>query len=406
MNNQLISLMLLAITLCVGACSSSESEETIEETDNKFFLSVSKEAILADGQDETQFSVCDSKGNDITDACQFSINGGDLISDKSFKTTKVGKYLISAYYHETYSESVTIEAIDPNNLQFTLHVDRTRMMADGGDLVQLKVMDGERDFTKSATFFANDEQIKSNIFRTTIPGNYTFTAQFKGMNVNGTKTVEAKETVDFTHRLLMEAVVSSGCSACPDWINKLKKLTDKESRIIVIESHVDFNGSDPLTTSEGTELYKTWAKTGALPHIRVARGSQWDGQENSAIDMINTTSPFNLSIETQINGSDLEVTAHVVSKNNYNNAGCVIQLVEDNVAGLRGHIYNNVLRKALPSIWGEKFDLTANCAREKKVTFSLKGVDIKKCRIIVAALGNDAVRNVQQVSIGESIGYK
>lgn len=405
MNNPLISLMLLAITLCVGACSSSESEETIEETDNKFFLSVSKEAILADGQDETLFTVRDSKGNDITDACQFSINGGDLINDKSFKTTKVGKYMISACYQETYSESVTVDAIDPSNLQFTLQIDRTTMMADGGDLVQLKVMDGDRDFTKSATFFANEVEMKSNVFRTATPGSYTFTAQFKGMNVDGSKTVEAKETIDFTHRLLMEAVVSSGCKFCPDWINKLKKVTDKESRIIVIESHVDFNGSDPLTTPEGTELYQTWAK-GTLPHIRVARGSQWDGQENSAIDMIDKTSPFNISIETKLNGSEVEVIANVVSKNNYNNAGCVIQLVEDNVAGLRGKIYNNVLRKASPSIWGEKFNLTANQAIEKKATFSLKGLDIKKCRIVVAVLGNDAVRNVQQVSIGESIGYK
>lgn len=76
-------------------------------------IEASKLRIKADGEDSVTFTVMYGE-EDVTATCEIRTTAGDVIEGGAFATTTPGSYNIYALYNETRSNTVSIDAYDPN----------------------------------------------------------------------------------------------------------------------------------------------------------------------------------------------------------------------------------------------------------------------------------------------------
>lgn len=418
MQYKVLPILLVLFCFFIKGCSSSDSESDPEQPDqpDKIILTVDKTACLADGQDGINLTVKNSKGEDVSATCSFKAsntsNGTEIILDKSFfTTTQSGSYALSAQCGDLRSNDVLINAASPGQVNYTIVADRTELLADGGDLITLRMMSEEgKDMTSLGTFFVNDKKIDGNVFKTTKTGSHTVSAKIGSTTITGKLIIEAVAQMSFTHRILMEYLTGTWCPNCPAMTTKLKDLTKLNDKIIVVGIHL--NGTtasqrDPWYINATDDLQRYFGNPG-LPHVRINRAtSAWDGNNESALDKILDSSSIGIAIESQQNGDQLDVTARLVSENPVGSINYVIELVEDKLVEVKKS-YDWVLRDVKPSIFGDNLSLEAFTPVDRKVSFSLAGKNLANCRIVVIACSNSskAIRNVQVVSAGKNIGYK
>jgi hypothetical protein len=76
-------------------------------------ITASKMRFKADGADSVTFTVVYGD-DDVTDVCEIRTTEGDVIEDGVFTTTTVGSYNVYALYDNVRSNTVSVDAYDPN----------------------------------------------------------------------------------------------------------------------------------------------------------------------------------------------------------------------------------------------------------------------------------------------------
>lgn len=378
-------------------------------------ISADKSIVLADGKDLCTLTVKDNDGKDITSLCQFSSNSIPMAGN-TFATTTLGKYEIKARYNGVESGTVVVEA----KAKYTITVDKLQLVADGIDRVVVTIL-YFNNTVKSAQgkYTINGQPIASNVFTTTAIGSYNLKAEIEDFSISF--TIEAKTAVAFTGRVLVEDYTGTWCGYCPRVAYKIDDAKAKNKNVLAMAIH---NG-DAMATSYEPILRSRYGVDG-FPTAVLNRSTKWDENYSSLLPFIKMDVPVGIAIESSVSAGNATAKVMVKFKDaTLGNLKIAAYITEDNVVASQANYYNdgrgnpivgfrhmNVLReKMTKELLGDPIPSTSivgGGVYVANLSIPLKGSWISaSCKVLVLVTdgSTDQVVNVQEVALGQNVGY-
>ncbi len=197
---------------------------------------------------------------------------------------------------------------DPSNAKTVIiRPSNSILVADGKDRMYFSVIADGHDVTHLATFYQvfedYDEELSSNWFSTSIPGDYKFWATVEGVATEKIQPVEIeaaivelpdapvdpqKNNTSFVQRTLITKFTGTKCVACPNLISAMVLLDadpDYAGKYVVAACHSYGNGS-PINTDSPLPTYFRVSK---YPTVWVANKDDVSGGD--AIGYLNWLKP-------------------------------------------------------------------------------------------------------------------
>jgi len=233
-------------------------------------------------------------------------------------------------------------------------------------------------------------------------GGSNSTVDFSVTNLNGNTDVNPGDNslsqqlmlnlgISATKYVLLEEFTTVPCGFCPDGMLVVEDILNNQNNVIATAAHAGF-GTDGMTVTAASELAAAF--TNAAPTAVIDR-TYFEGEGNVAIsrsiwaakvsELLNQWSPVNVMVNGNYNGGTANVTVSA-DFTDYAAAGNLrlgLIIVEDSVTGsgsgfdqhsyyynqnghpfyhvgtfngsyatIPGYVHKNVLRDALPDIWG------------------------------------------------------
>lgn len=421
--NFLFLIFIIALYSCSSSNGELQGEDEKTKKEARIILMLDKNAVFADNKDVVKLSVLNENSIDVTGKCKFNVNGS-FYAGNEFKTDVPGEYKIYAYINELKSNELVINAIDRTVSGYKLFSSKQKIFADGGDLAFLTLLDkNNKDVTSVAKFYSENQLLSSPVFSTNAIGKHIIKAKVGDAFADGELEIMASNDMKLPYRLFVEYFTSIRCKYCPIAAHNLSNVkSELKDKIIIVSSHENILGNDRLANPDSETLGNIFNTKRSLPCIIANRkGNSYYQQESKLANLLLDEAKFGISIETKIETSIVKVKTRVGAKEDYNNLYCSIMLIEDNVvAGQldyeKGYIpsysHKRVLRKSNPTVktnkLGHKIDLLKKGnAITFEGEFSITNFNVDNCYIVVVLGSNSlqAVRAVQEVKVGKSVGY-
>lgn len=408
-------------------CSSGNGKEQDPLT-STLALTVSKQSLLADGEDKIVLTVHYNGTEDVTAKAELFANDQSLATSE-FTTTTPGSYTLKAVYDGVTSNTITITAVSGEDVNgITLQASKTAIYADGGDftVLTLKTREGY-DVTAQGTFFANGEQLQSNRYSTTkgsmVP--VQITAKFNGLDVDNSIAVTASSSYTFTNRVLLEDVTKTNCQYCPTVIKLIDELRKDAQPLVVPLSIHNSNSSIystyySLTTRQFADNFCEYfgLNKSVAPKVFINRNKKAANHDTLTADelramAINGPKDVAIALESTLEGSTITVKVTVGSKKDFSGK-LVVALAENGIMAEqqtmgRTEMYR-MMRAYAPSIEGESKSFRTNNPVCYTTTFDVQNLALANtanCEVI-AFVTDDAdglCVNVQFAKVGEIKGY-
>lgn len=334
----------------------------------------------------------------------------------------------------------------PQENELTIKADRTEIKADGSESVTFTVMFGSEDVSTKKTmhiikeFDGKTENMANgaNVFSTTAPGTYKFTAYLysdgqhlseNSVTVTATK-VEAAQT--YVQKIIGEQFTSLGCQSCPGLSTAIKKVQeDMPGVMIPVSFHMDFSSiADPMSIDATAAFMKYHAFQG-LPYFNLnfhkaggVNASASAIMEAMEEELQNNPATCGVAIDTEYDGTSgkLNVVAKITSNSEVRHKYHIF-VVEDGITGYDqmgatpSYVHDNVVRVMVaPQVTGldinsrNPFTPGVEVTAEKTVTVK-DGWNIENMRVVVAALttldggATWTCSNANECKLGESVDY-
>lgn len=337
-----------------------------------------------------------------------------------------------------------------------IFADKTEFSADGNDEVTFTVMFGSEDVSNAPTMqlirvYDGKKKYMSrgvNKFTTVTAGKYTFKAEYYYAGKYYTDNeveVEAKaffngDVKAYKRRFFGTLFTSTGCNSCPLAAKGLVRLQDDNPGVITIAAfHADMEmAADPMTIGETYDFKTALGGFNGLPAFfwNMREESRTGGSsfaESFAEEKAAYTTFSGVSIKTQMipdsyDGMpedhqspwniEIGITSNMPVVFRY-----MILLVEDNIPAVgqyaqygqgADYIHNNVVRKVLTGVNGEKMNNELPFTVGVEVTASKSVItdpawNEENMRVVALALtrenGSWLVNNVNECKLGESVSY-
>ena len=412
--NKLFIGLCICFSSIICACSSGGDGEG---DSGSLQISADKSTIVADGEEVVTFTVKDKDGRNVTSEC-IILKGTVELTSNTFSTTVAGEYEFSAKkVTGEISDKIKVVAIE-NNAQLTIKADKTNLVADGGDIVALRLVDAnDVDLTSEAEFYLDGVSLRRGAARTKTIGSHKVTAKWKGKACEGTLTLTGVSAPnDFTGRLLVEYSTSTSCMYCPTYIQAFKQCLSN-SRFALVSVHREpssiyseyYEQSTKNRVQEFVDYYGGYVP---YPGALFNRGTNpiSVSDKSKVLESIPAKSDVGIAVDAYFDGLKFRASVAVHSKTNFTGKIGAI-LVEDGIRAYQTQLgeveMEKILRDYQPSVAGENITLTNGTPASKEFSFEKSGVkNTNKCEIIVFVLGEDQLlKNVQRVAVGKVIGY-
>lgn len=406
--------------MTIMSCSKNEptadpqkpTPPTPNPTQDQIIISGDKTTLLADGTDKITFTVKKNGDIDITNDVKIKVNGTE-ISGNTYTSSQEGSFKATASYNNLQSNELLFSAVKTSPSSLVVKPSKTTLVADGGDLIVLSCVNAKdnTDYSSKVVFYANNKEIKGNIFKTNTPAEYTITAKSGNEQISPV-TVKAQTEFSATNKVFLELFTATWCHYCPFGIALIDKAA-KNERIITLCNQSD----DNLTVYPDNVTIKQFLKISGYPTPLIDRNSKQDidARSSSVEDILKYIKPaanVGISIESISEKQTITVNINVAAPQNLSNRKCVAILAENKISAPQENSSNNqhnhVYRaSANGNVWGENIEIKNGTPASKIYTFPVKSnYNVKNCEIIVLVTDNDnKVINAQRCDVDKSIGY-
>lgn len=261
----------------------------------------------------------------------------------------------------------------------------TTIPADGRTEVVFRVMYGSTDVSSSPemniirNFDGDESRLPAgvNVFSTTTPGTYTFTARYYddgAVYTDNEVTVTASpageiQTSQWYQKVLAFQFTSTTCIGCPDLTSALKSIeSEKPGVLCPVAFHLDYQGSDPMTIQQSRQFAAEFIGSSiALPalyfnmHQPVVSMSNVkaviDEELDRELDTYDPSCGVAVSSELAETGGSVSVSVKVKS-NLQQRCRVAVFLVEDGIVATQiddpDYVHDNVVRTVLSEgIYGD-----------------------------------------------------
>ncbi len=276
------------------------------------------------------------------------------------------------------------------------------------------------DYTESAVYYIDGNQIDNNTFDPESEGTFKVTAEYNEITSNEvTVTANSNINTQYSTKILVEDYTATWCQYCPRVAYKLEEAVSNNSKIIPVAIHTD----QEMKYEYESSMRSTFGVTG-WPTALINRINKWNENESQFTSYLETTVGLGLGISSTKTGNDLEISVKVGFNTSYTDElKLVVYLLEDNLLYDQSNSTNyyegahpivdfehdNVLRKAYTDVMG---DIIASSQTTEGNVFSkifnvtipnnVKNTDnLKLVAFVVKGSDNEAV-NAQSAVVGES----
>ena len=231
MKNFGIKALLFAFAL-IGIVGCEETPSLVIDT---LTLSVDKSEILADGKEVATFTVMAGEKDMTNSVIIFNKADNSAIAGRTFTTTEAATYTFYAQKGELKSNEVTVAAKavenddpnpepepepEPEAKPIVLSASKTSFVADGVDMVEFTVTQGEADVTKQCAITVNGAVINGYSLKATEAGTFICFATKDGLT---SKVVTITATSAPVAGEGKEMVFAEGVSIASGWYDVNKK---------------------------------------------------------------------------------------------------------------------------------------------------------------------------------------
>lgn len=325
-----------------------------------------------------------------------------------------------------------------------IFADKTEIVADGVDVVNLRVMYGSENITSKQTLVitvksANGEHTLApgvGCFSTNVAGKYTFTAKYYyGGDIlsDNSVTVEARDSgkgeSKYYQKMLGMQFTSVLCPSCPALSKSIEAVQDAyPGRIVNLSFHVSAMGTDPMALRMSDLFFTNLKVSDGLPAFtfNVRKSSDHIVSEYGKIveemerQLGNYPASCGVALDTSVEGEEATITVKITSETasamKYHLFIVEDGLEYDQMGADSDYRHNNVVRWCKSdNIWG--INLNGGKALEpgKEYTTETKvniaGLNVANTRVVAVAMssldgGNTyGCNNLNECDLGKSAGY-
>jgi len=305
--------------------------------------------------------------NLISKICKFGIRLG--MKTKFLKFFIIAFLLFSCSDREDFSDlTLEPEIVSGINLKSSYIP---------GQNIEFHVFDqNQNEITDISIFFVDGLEILDNHITHDEIGNHSVYAEY---TING--QIYITEEIDYSvvnpiNKVLMEDFTGTWCGYCPP-----VKLAIEQARQVYPEniSVVATHQNDQFALPQEGELTSALGPFG-LPESRINRTTEWVNpyELNFLDDIVNFQNNLAISIDSQIEGNNLNVSIRFVSSDAMTNHKLVVYLTENGLIAdqanylnyddtsyfyemgnpIEGYVHNDVLVHSFTNILGDNFDDT------------------------------------------------
>ncbi len=280
------------------------------------------------------FTILDNLGNNISSTVVVTINGNTETLPYTFTT--VGTYEVVITYTvngTTFTAEYTI-IVTPAPIPTAIILSAKNVAGSSNKLEFIVMDDLGINKTANSTITLNGAPLANNPYTFDTIGNYTLEATF----VTTTPTTLTSNTVDLkinnthTTKVVMEDYTGTWCGYCPRLAAKIDNLAHNNANIVPVAIHDD----TPFGFGPVSAMMSAFGVTG-YPTGKISRTITWNESDAQVLAQTNINKPLGLSIDSNVAGSTLTVTAKVnFTENTTGPTKLVVYLLED------GLIYDQV----------------------------------------------------------------
>ena len=242
------------------------------------------------------------------------------------------------------------------------------------------------DISAEATFFVDDEAIIGPMFSSAEVGAFEVYAEYMVEGTMVTSDLEAFQVIVPKRKIVIEDYTGAWCGYCPRVSAAIEAIHEVTDDVTVVAIHND----DDMAVSFEEDLRTEFGVSG-FPAGRINRTTNWSNPHpiDAVIDIAGLDTDMAISINSQLNGSDLAVEISVVSENALDNTKLVVYLVENGILSDQVNYFDgdenspyyqqgnpivdfvneDVLRASLSGIFGDNMTSTG-ALQEYKATYS------------------------------------
>ncbi len=285
--NLLYSLAALVAAFGISSCHGNVDPGTgngggeTPEGEDKFVLSVSPEAIDADGKSAASFTVKLNEEDVTSKAVINCTTTGDNLSGNTFTTTQPGTYEFEASYPDLLSNKVTVTAYAVGE-GLRMSVDKATIEADGVDVAKLQIIDednkvvtDDKNLLKYVSYTVvetGESQSRTNEFSAIANGTYTISAKYKGKAVANTVTVEAVNRGKYEkyfHMVPIYDITNIQCYYCSVVAEGLEEIPSPyKEHALTMAIHGPYDNNDPwLLSAVANDIQRRFESLGAYPSV-------------------------------------------------------------------------------------------------------------------------------------------
>ena len=293
-----------------------------------------------------------------------------------------------------------------------------------GQNVEFHVFDqNQNEISDISIFFVDGLEIPGNQIIHYEPGAHIVYAEYSLNNQVFNTELTSYEVVDPVNKVLMEDFTGTWCGYCPP-----VKLAIEHARELYPEniSVVATHQNDQFALPQEQELTSALGPFG-LPESRINRTSEWiePYDLNFIDDFINTINNLAISVDSNIENNNLNVSIRFVSSNALVNHKLVVYITQNGLIAdqanylnyddtsyfyemgnpIENYIHNDVLVHSFTNILGDSFDDTQpfdDITKTFTLDISSSGIQIDSSYIVAFIVDSDNTTiNSQTAAITE-----
>ncbi len=270
---------------------------------------------------------------------------------------KYFNYLVVAFF--SLSIFLSCSKSDDELVEVILTVDKATALADGKDVITLKLMTamGE-DVTSSAVFFQGENKLDKYMFSTDKTGILYFSAEYLDEKSNMVSVLFEepkgggdKKEKKYLKNVLVEDYTADWCQYCPLIALGLEEVKKANPRVVVVAVHAQndrympFNKANLLMDRFDIQGYPTAMIS------KKSKTSSWSKANNLIKNYLAISScPIGIDIKTEYKGTELSAEVNVnVGSEISSQMKLVVYVVENGIVASQSNYYNK--DQSVPSLY-------------------------------------------------------
>lgn len=283
-----------------------------------------------------RFTVLGDDGADYTNAASISINGL-VIGSNQFQFTNAGTFAVVASLDEVSSNSLQVQVLE--NEQLSIQLSATRALRN--QPVELDLVDSSGNSSNATvTYKVNGVAIEGNSFSEVEEGVYEVSASYEFLGQ--TYDTDAVEVEVFVPKrtILFEDYTGTWCPYCTHMLERIEYMKEDTEHLAVVSIHV--GGSDPWV-SEGVDELIDYFEVLFVPTGFSNRQYFFGFLDDHSWAIQGAGEPVGmaLSIDSAIDGDQLNIDVSVISEEALENNKIVVMVLESELVWDQASDSNN-----------------------------------------------------------------